>query len=116
MELTLPERLWLWRRRQGLSQRKAALVVGCGVSTYQRLERGETRPDKWLGDIPLPDAPSPGEIVRLLRRRTGWSLYTTCLKLDVRKEILYAIEKDEEVLSQEDLRAIAYTMGFTIDQ
>lgn len=37
------EKLFIWRRRQGLTQKEFAALIDIGISTYERLERGAGR-------------------------------------------------------------------------
>ena len=101
--LTLPEQLWLWRRRQPtatpraragrdstwMSQAEAAAAIGVSVNSYVRFEAGqawEREVDrvtrclsvKWDAGVPSPTLP---ELCALARRRSG-------LPLDIVEQLL----------------------------
>ena len=65
MKLTLAEKIFVWRRRLGLSQNQAAKLLGVSRSEYcsYELALSEKTPDKRIGEI------TPVEACILLRRR-----------------------------------------------
>lgn len=69
-ELTLPERLLIYRRRLGFTQAQAAEHHGLQGHIYARMENGDTR---YLGFMPRVEikALQPHERCLLMRRRCG---------------------------------------------
>lgn len=88
-ELSYSERLWLWRRRRGLTQMKASGLRGVGVVTYWREERA-ARPVS--GFVPRV-MPRTGDLCALARRRSGMSLLAASRGIGVSHPTLLKREK-----------------------
>lgn len=70
-ELSFGEKLTLWRRREGLSQRQAARKFGVGRNKYadlEKLEKQECIPTPHVGDL------YSYEMCFILRRRSTWTI------------------------------------------
>lgn len=70
--LTLGEHLLIWRRREGLTQKQASLLLGIGRNTYQEIERQDTKCR--LAVMPHISTLYSHEICFILRRRSGWTI------------------------------------------
>ncbi len=103
---TVFERFWIWRRRAGLNQYDAALTIGCSRGTVQLMERGMAWPHRWIEDWQLPHTLSPGEEVRILRRRAGVTAEEFAGVLGVGRSWLYHIENNELSLSEYEMEQI----------
>ena len=68
--LTKGERLLIWRRREGHTQREAAKLLGMGMKRYTHIERGERR-DELPARTSLFGELQSHEICFLLRRASG---------------------------------------------
>ena len=112
MQLTVFERFWIWRRRNRLSQRDAARTVGCSRPTVQRIEKGEAWPLRWMDDWQLPLTVSPGEELRILRRRAGLDAEHMSALMDVSRTTLYSIENNQVSLSEYELANIKATIVY----
>ena len=106
MTLTVFERFWLWRRRNGLSQYAASDIIGCSRETVQLIEKGCAWPLRWIDDWTLPHIPSPGEELRLMRRRARLDAEHMSALLDISRTILYSIENGKISLSEYEMVSI----------
>jgi len=71
-DLTVGERLLVWRRREGYNQPDAACILGVSRYLYENLEHG-------VSEEPLKEMPHLSdlysyEICFVMRRRSGWSI------------------------------------------
>jgi len=105
MEMTVFERFWIWRRRERLSQYEAAKMLGCSRGTIQLMEHGGSWPLRWIEDWALPKLASPGEEVRLLRRRGGIDAAHMAALLDISRITLYRIENDAISMAPSEIDA-----------
>lgn len=71
-ELTIGEKLLVWRRREGYTQKQAGPVLGMTFNAYKAIERQETKcgllNQPYIGDI------YSHEVCFILRRRSGWTI------------------------------------------
>lgn len=86
--LTPAERLWLWRRAQGLTQTRAAARLGVGRGTVSAAERGLTAAPR----VPVVAA-TPALRLALHRRRSGLGLVGAAARLGVSGVTLLAMER-----------------------
>lgn len=70
-ELNFGEKLTIWRRREGLSQRQAALRYGIGRNKYSELEKVEN--SKCL-PAPHIEILYSYEMCYILRKRSAWTI------------------------------------------
>lgn len=70
-ELNFGEKLTIWRRREGLSQRQAANRFGIGRNKYsdlEKVENSECIPTPHVGDL------YSYEMCYILRKRSAWTI------------------------------------------
>ena len=80
--ITLDERLFVWRERKSWSQAEAAAYHGTTSRIYGKWERGEnTRTDPRT--VQVNAEIKPLEQCILLRRRRGWTQLQTALEMEV---------------------------------
>lgn len=92
IKLTPGERLYLVRRRRGISQVDFAARYGVSHDTLSKVEKGELKPEHKItvyGRI----APTKGELITILRRRLGMTLDELAEKLEMSKITLMARER-----------------------
>jgi DNA-binding XRE family transcriptional regulator len=106
------ERFWLWRRREKLSQYAVARLLGCSRGSVQRMETAGTWPQRYIEEWKLPELLSPGEEVRLMRRRAHIEAEHMARLLDVSRRTLYHIENNEVSLSEYEIESIKKTMEY----
>lgn len=67
---------------------------------------------RWIDDWQLPLTVSPGEEVRILRRRAGWGAEYLAAIMDISRITVYRIENNEISLSEYEMiqlrKAIVY--------
>lgn len=90
--LTAGERLWLWRRQEGLTGHEAAAFLGVGRGLYWEAEAGR-RPLPTGVRTPSPGRPSVEDLLALARRRAGWGLLGTARKAKITHPTLLAWER-----------------------
>lgn len=92
--LTDRERVYLWRRRNGLRQEDLAKRSGIHPDTLGERERGASGR---IGGVPLAVKkrlkPKPWELAVIMRRRKGWSQPELAKRLGVTKPTIIAWEK-----------------------
>lgn len=71
-DLTIGEKLLIWRRREGYTQRQAAAVLAMGITAYSQIERQDTKCH--LNNMPHLGDLYSFEICFILRRRSGWTI------------------------------------------
>lgn len=99
---TKAERLRIWRRRQRLTQKQIARMLGIAYRTYRRLETGEANLRQYI-DIDLPINMTPGEQIYLHRKRRGIHKPAFARYLDIHERWLYKIENIEGFLTLREL-------------
>ena len=114
MNATIWERFWLWRRREKLSQYAVARLLGCSRGSVQRMETAQVWPQRYIEEWKLPELLSPGEEVRLLRRRAGITALTMAGLLDVARITLYRIENNQISLSIYEMESITKAVEYYV--
>lgn len=112
MNLTVGEAFYLWRRRRGYSEHAAAIAIGCSRSTVRLIESGHTQPWKWFPRGALPRTWSPGEEIRILRKRAELKAEELGTLLDVGRNTVYRIERDEVSISDAERRSIGKSLEY----
>lgn len=90
-DLTPGERLWVWRRREGMRSEVLAKRLGVGpkvITAWERGERGEDVPD-----VTLEEPLRIGEQLALVRRRKGWSIRITAMKMGTSHVTIIRLER-----------------------
>jgi len=114
MNLTVPERFWIWRRRRGMSETLCSIAIGCSRGTVRRIEAGDTWPGKWLPTAALPTLITAGEEVAVLRRRAGWTPAELGDAIGVCRQTVYRIEKNELMLTEAEYRSIGKAIKYQL--
>lgn len=71
-DLNIGEKLLIWRRREGYTQRQAGPMLGMSFTAYKAIERQETKCG--LTDMPFIGDLYSHEICFIFRRRSGWTI------------------------------------------
>jgi DNA-binding transcriptional regulator YiaG len=95
--LTLPETIWLTRRRLGLTQVAFAARLGATVHEVYDWERGAKVPDHLAWPVVVP---TPLEWAVVLRRRSGLGLKEVARRMGVSHVTLLKRERGEGRVSE----------------
>lgn len=103
VKLTKGERLYIVRRRRGMSQEDFAARFGVSHDTLSKVEKGRKLPPHAItvyGRV----APTKGEQITILRRRLGLTIAELALHLDLSKVTMMARERG--------IGDVDYVLGF----
>ncbi len=71
-DLTLGEKLLIWRKRKGFTQKEAAPYLSMSWNFYKEVENGKR--EIRLTEIPFIGELEANEICLILRKRSGWTI------------------------------------------
>jgi DNA-binding XRE family transcriptional regulator len=91
---TLPELMFLARRRAGLTQRQYAKEIGMAQWKISRMETGVTAiPPELLNTLETTIKPTDSELLTLARRRNGEFQHEAAVKLGIERPYLVDVER-----------------------